>query len=154
MKHIKLNINSKSFRTLERNYFNVLTDYIKTEFLPRSLAKPRPQSWRPGVHADKVDVVERRAITTPGRIDVSPVKKSLLGLQLDDVPAAVTPHREGLTFIHVLYLCKTNKVHHRKVVAMGLVRNDVSWTNYELLGGFVGTFTDPLHTKDNDYKVL
>lgn len=37
---------------------------------------------------------------------------------------------------------------------MGLVRNDVSLTNYELLGGFVETFTDPLHTKDNNYKVL
>lgn len=76
-------------------------------------------------------MLERRAITTPGRIDVSPVKKSLLGLQLDDVPPAVTPHREGLTFIQIRSLSsrcnrKTSKVHHGQKVAGGLARNEVA----------------------------
>ncbi|XP_046660981.1 katanin-interacting protein-like isoform X1 [Homalodisca vitripennis] len=65
---------------------------IWLEELTRSLAKPRPQSWRPGIPSDRVDVTERRAITTPGRIDTSPIKKSLLGLQLDD---NIPPRREG-----------------------------------------------------------
>uniref|UniRef100_A0A1B6E268 KATNIP domain-containing protein n=1 Tax=Clastoptera arizonana TaxID=38151 RepID=A0A1B6E268_9HEMI len=61
-------------------------------FFARSLSKPRPQSWKPLSQNDGSSVInqERRAITTPGRVDVTPVKKALLGLQLDDV-GNVTP---------------------------------------------------------------
>lgn len=62
------------------------------DLFARSLSKPRPQSWKPSGQSDIANIVfqERRAITTPGRVDVTPVKKALLGLQLDDV-GDVTP---------------------------------------------------------------
>lgn len=64
-----------------------------------NVVKPRPQSWKPPSHVDKSEAVitERRAITTPGRLDISPVKKALLGLQIDDVggDVVVSSRREG-----------------------------------------------------------
>lgn len=70
-----------------------------------SVVKPRPQSWKPQSHVDKsgAAATEKRAITTPGRLDISPVKKALLGLQIDDVggDVVVSSKREGK---HVFYI--------------------------------------------------
>ncbi|XP_054283415.1 katanin-interacting protein-like [Macrosteles quadrilineatus] len=77
---------------MEQNSVNKIPLWL--EELTKSLAKPRPQSWRPGANGERIDVSERRAITTPGRVDVTPVKKSLLTLQLDDT-VCVSPRREG-----------------------------------------------------------
>ncbi|XP_075231809.1 katanin-interacting protein-like [Lycorma delicatula] len=63
--------------------------------------RARPQSWEPQqLNGNGRNIKEtRRAITTPGRLDLSPVKKAFLGLQFDnddnDVITRVSARREG-----------------------------------------------------------
>ncbi|RZF43204.1 hypothetical protein LSTR_LSTR014939 [Laodelphax striatellus] len=86
--------------TMEKTAISKLPRWL--EEMTIESPRPRPQSWRPPPTelSWRGKRETRRAITTPGRLDLSPVKKVFLGFEAEDAPGTpatyVASKREGL----------------------------------------------------------